>query len=110
MDLTQETSASCRPTGGKILALSLACVAFTSTAQAAEQPAKCRVEAGSTQSTELTGKLDRCNGVLKPPKIGDSELVTPAPATGTMPVINPDQLTDTPQDKIPGKMEGTTSD
>lgn len=39
--------------------------------------------------TEL---LAPCNGVLAPPPVGDSELVEPAPKTGTMPVIRPNDL------------------
>ena len=43
-------------------------------------------------SGSLTEKLDDCNGVLKPPAVGDSEIVEPAPQTGQMPVITPNEL------------------
>ncbi|NHT78450.1 hypothetical protein G8E10_22340 [Rhizobiaceae bacterium CRRU44] len=49
-------------------------------------------------SGSLTEKLDDCNGVLKPPAVGDSEIVEPAPQTGQMPVITPN---DVPQDGNP---------
>ncbi|APO78698.1 hypothetical protein AM571_PC00962 (plasmid) [Rhizobium etli 8C-3] len=37
-----------------------------------------------------TSKLSDCNGVLKPPSIGDGDLVKPAPPIGNTPVIRPD--------------------
>ncbi|APO71651.1 hypothetical protein IE4872_PD01124 (plasmid) [Rhizobium gallicum] len=37
-----------------------------------------------------TSKLSDCNGVLKPPSIGDGDLVKPAPPIGNTPVIPPD--------------------
>lgn len=43
-------------------------------------------------SGTLTEKLDNCNGVLKPPAVGDGEIVEPAPQTGQMPVITPNDL------------------
>ena len=48
--------------------------------------------------SELSTKLDDCNGVLKPPKVGDKEIVSPTPETGTMPVVKPGEL---PQNKYP---------
>lgn len=48
--------------------------------------------------TKLSTKLDDCNGVLKPPKVGDKEIVAPTPETGTMPVVKPGEL---PQNKNP---------
>ena len=41
---------------------------------------------------ELTEKLDRCNGVLKPPPTEDQEIEKPSPETGKTPVIPPDEL------------------
>lgn len=41
-----------------------------------------------------TKKLDKCGGVLRPPDVGDPDLVKPAPDTGEMPVIKPDQVPD----------------
>lgn len=45
-----------------------------------------------TGSTSLTEKLDPCDGVLKPPPVGDQQMTQPPPATGEMPVIRPDEL------------------
>jgi hypothetical protein len=40
----------------------------------------------------LSRKLDRCNGELKAPDVGDSDLVEPAPPVGNTPVIRPNDL------------------
>jgi hypothetical protein len=40
----------------------------------------------------LTEKLDDCDGVLKPPTVGDTEMVEPALDVGRTPVIRPDEL------------------
>tara|TARA_R110002020_G_scaffold58372_4_gene160056 strand:+ start:20007 stop:20354 length:348 start_codon:yes stop_codon:yes gene_type:complete len=40
----------------------------------------------------LTEQLDACDGVLKPPPIGDSEFTEPAPPVGETPVIEPEDL------------------
>ncbi|WP_245268454.1 hypothetical protein [Rhizobium leguminosarum] len=37
-------------------------------------------------------KLANCNGVLKPPSTGDSDLVEPAPPVGDTSVIRPDEI------------------
>jgi hypothetical protein len=47
-------------------------------------------QAGDTAA--LSDKLDACNGVLKPPPTGESEMVQPAPDIGETPVIPPGQL------------------
>ncbi len=53
------------------------------------------VATGKDANTEsLSEQLDRCNGVLRPPRIGDQELVEPAPDVGTMPIIPPGALPD----------------
>ncbi|NTH49218.1 hypothetical protein G6K98_31760 [Agrobacterium rhizogenes] len=36
-----------------------------------------------------SGKLSDCEGVLKPPAVGDTELEKPAPEVGKTPVIRP---------------------
>lgn len=41
---------------------------------------------------ELTEKLDRCNGVLKPPPAEDQEIEAQPPETGKTPVIPPGEL------------------
>ena len=53
-------------------------------------------EPGTEQ--ELAEKLDRCNGVLKPPPTGDQAIEEPPPDTGTTPVIPPNEL---PPDQPP---------
>jgi hypothetical protein len=47
---------------------------------------------GQTASRSLTEKLDPCDGVLKPPAVGDQEMTLPPPADGEMPVIKPRDL------------------
>ena len=44
------------------------------------------------QTGSATKKLDRCGGVLRPPDVNDPGLVKPAPDTGNMPVIKPNQM------------------
>jgi hypothetical protein len=74
-------------------------------AQDAKQPPeKCQAEPqtdsqgqqkntdGQAASPSLTEKLDPCDGVLKPPAIGDQEMTQSPPATGEMPVIKPRDL------------------
>jgi hypothetical protein len=39
-----------------------------------------------------TGALADCNGVLAPPRIGDGDMVTPAPPAGRTPVIRPGEI------------------
>lgn len=50
------------------------------------------IENGSSGPADApdTSKLSDCNGVLKPPSIGDGDLVKPAPPIGNTPVIPPD--------------------
>jgi hypothetical protein len=50
-------------------------------------------------SGDLTRKLGPCNGVLKPPPTGDTDLTAPAPDQGNTPVIRPGQLPPQPQKK-----------
>jgi hypothetical protein len=44
------------------------------------------------QTGSVTKKLDKCGGVLQPPDVNDPGLVKPAPDTGEMPVIKPNQM------------------
>ncbi|WVT75544.1 hypothetical protein QM996_25090 (plasmid) [Sinorhizobium chiapasense] len=44
------------------------------------------------QYEDWTQKLERCAGVLLPPKTGDRELVEPAPSTGKTRIIKPHEL------------------
>lgn len=52
----------------------------------------CTAKPGETTNQGHSTKLNDCNGVLKPPKVGDSEIVEPHQPTGTMPVIKPGEL------------------
>ena len=65
--------------------------------------APCQAQTGSATGTgqgqdkaasndNLSGKLDRCNGVLKPPPTGDQEMTNPAPSAGKTPVIKPGEI------------------
>lgn len=60
--------------------------------------ASCAVKSGEITNQGLSTKLDDCNGVLRPPKIGDPEIVEPHQPIGTMPVIKPGDL---PKNKNP---------
>ncbi|MBX3580640.1 MAG: hypothetical protein KF810_01915 [Rhizobiaceae bacterium] len=53
---------------------------------------KCRVNPDAADTVPLAEKLDDCNGVLRPPKVGDSEIVEPAPDVGETPVIRPGEI------------------
>ena len=68
---------------------------LTSTAFAATEADRhatgCLVDPNRSQK-ELSEKLDNCDSVLKPPRVGDSEIVEPAPSTGDMPVLKPGDL------------------
>lgn len=49
----------------------------------------CRAVPGADQKP-LTQKLDDGNGVLRPPKVGDTEIVEPMPDVGKSRVIHPE--------------------
>nr|WP_234939226.1 hypothetical protein [Sinorhizobium kostiense] len=54
---------------------------------------RCRVAPDvDTQQRAFAEKLDECNGVLKPPRVGDTEIVEPAPDLGKTRVIRPGEL------------------
>lgn len=48
--------------------------------------------APATGAQDLSAMLERCKGVLAPPKTGDSEIVEPAPGVGRTPVIKPEEI------------------
>ncbi|TCQ27931.1 hypothetical protein [Rhizobium sp. PP-CC-3G-465] len=87
-----------------LLSTALVLPAGTTSAQAQQGECAAGVPPSGTApnansgSGSLTEKLDDCNGVLKPPAVGDGEIVEPAPQTGQMPVITPN---DVPQDGNP---------
>lgn len=51
---------------------------------------------GKNNTGQASPDLERCNGVLTPPKTGDKQIEKPAPATGTMPVIPPGDVPQQP--------------
>ncbi len=65
-----------------------------------ENPAQnCRADTKSgpkinDDSESLTDQLDNCDGVIKPPRVGDKEIEEPAPQVGNMPIIPPGTLPD----------------
>ncbi|SMF73109.1 hypothetical protein SAMN02982989_4242 [Xaviernesmea oryzae] len=67
------------------------------------EPENRQQEAPETGDRNLSKKLDDCNGVLKAPGVGDSEMVEPAPDTGRSRVIQPDTL---PPDANPSNGSG----
>lgn len=76
-----------------ILGLGLS-LSLQSPAMAQQQKETCKVSPDKSDQKPMnddseSGKLDDCNGVLHPPKVGDPEMVQPAPDVGKMPVIPP---------------------
>ena len=57
------------------------------------------MDQGEAPTQSDARRLQRCKGVLIPPPTGDSEMVEPAPETGTTPVIPPD-LPASPYSKV----------
>jgi hypothetical protein len=53
-------------------------------------------EDDAADDESLTEKLDPCNGVLKPPEVGDQEMTTPPPDEGETPIIRPGELPEQP--------------
>ena len=51
-------------------------------------------DAPTDQDQELTEKLDRCNGVLKPPPTEDQDIEVQPPETGKTPIVPPSELPD----------------
>ena len=49
-------------------------------------------EVNPQDQQSLTEKLDPCNGVLKPPAVGDQEMTRPAPDVDNMPEVKPRDL------------------
>lgn len=75
------------------VAVLMPAAALSQDAGTATQAERCRAEPGIDDDPQaLARKLEECNGVLKPPRVGDPELVEPAPDIGRTPVIRPDEL------------------
>lgn len=49
-------------------------------------------EQPNAQSSDLSGSLQPCGGVLKPPPTGDKNATVPPPTGSDMPVIKPGQV------------------
>ncbi|MBP1853576.1 hypothetical protein [Rhizobium halophytocola] len=74
------------------------CIVPTDPDQPADDQATGKDSGSAEDEQSLTETLDDCNGVLKPPVVGDHEMVEPAPDTGETPVIKPQ---DVPADPTP---------
>lgn len=66
----------------------------------------------ATSDKSLAGQLDECNGVLKPPKVGDGEIVEPAPKGGTIIVVPPGSVPDqqSETDQVDGSKSAALND
>lgn len=103
------------PAGTKMLLVAFLSLAGLSCPVAAQSPENreeprtadpCRAEPGDQAQKEKEGqsndsqrtaeKLERCEGVLSPPPIGDREIVEPPADTGTTPVIPPGTVPEQP--------------
>ncbi|WP_434710387.1 hypothetical protein NMA58_12770 [Rhizobium sp. YTUHZ045] len=81
------------------LSLALAILPLSLQANAQAPPDKCVAPSQSNQDRDsaddhqdLSKKLDDCNGELRPPPIGDTEMVEPAPDTGNSRIIRPGDM------------------
>jgi hypothetical protein len=100
MRLPQLISAAC------VLTLSLTLPSAAQTEQPAGPASPCQAQPDQNSNTgnnngqtgteqpsgDLSQKLDPCNGVLKPPPTGDTEMTEPAPNEGKTPVIKPGEV------------------
>jgi hypothetical protein len=86
-----------------LMAWSQSAYGQTSGAATVESPCRVSPDAESSEGS-LTDRLDDCNGVLKPPIVGDPGIVQQAPDVGEMPVIPPGSL---PQQQSQDNSEGT---
>ncbi len=83
-----------------VLVLSFVGASSEAIAQDADPQGKgdCVARPSQDNQKSFSGKLDDCNSVLVPPKVGDGEIVSPPPESGTMRVIKP---RDVPLDENP---------
>ncbi|WP_187969436.1 hypothetical protein [Aquibium microcysteis] len=58
-------------------------------AKAAQSPGGEERDEDGAADSSLSATLDRCGGVLKPPAVGDPDMVEPAPDAGVTPIIPP---------------------
>ena len=66
--------------------------AATDGAGAPPNPCQAQRDHSGHDGTSLSSRLDACNGVLRPPGVGDREFVEPPPPVGNTPVIPPGSL------------------
>jgi hypothetical protein len=59
---------------------------------AAPQNSEKQSDSGEKSPNSLAGKLGECEGILKPPATGDSEIAEPPPDRSKTPVIKPGEL------------------
>lgn len=95
MPIVQDFGTSLR-LGNTILAAALL-VAAALPATAADTADPCVVapgeEAATVEQKDLAASATtECDGLLKPAPVGDRELVEPAPETGKMPVLDPEDV------------------
>ncbi|MBX4906002.1 MULTISPECIES: hypothetical protein [Rhizobium] len=81
------------------LSLAVAILPLPLQANAQAPPDKCVAPSQPNQSRgsaddhqDLSKKLDECNGELRPPPVGDAEMVEPAPDTGYSRIIRPGDM------------------
>ena len=84
-----------------VLAAATAMPVHAQEAKQARQPPRDSCVARPNQDPEVqkpdvqgrtTQKLAECNSVLRPPAVGDPEMVAPTPSVGETPVIKPREL------------------
>lgn len=73
-----------------LLCLTMAVLIFASSALTAEQQPQPVPDAERREGETLTDRLDRSDGIIKPPPVDEPMHVEPPPDTGRTPVIKPD--------------------
>ncbi|ABC91506.1 hypothetical conserved protein [Rhizobium etli CFN 42] len=81
------------------LSLAVAILPLPLQASAQAPPDKCVAPSQPNQGRgsaddhrDLSEKLSDCNGELRPPPVGDTEMVEPAPDTGNSRIIRPEDM------------------
>ena len=93
-----------------VVSMAYAQAAFgqTTTPKPSSADTPCRVAPEEPQTDgSLTETLNDCNGVLKPPAVGDPGIVEEAPDVGKMPVIPPSAL---PEQQSQGPADSDATD
>ncbi|AYD04693.1 hypothetical protein [Neorhizobium sp. NCHU2750] len=58
----------------------------------ARPPSSSEANRKAEKMPDLSDKLDKCNGELKAPPVGDGDIIEPAPDTGNSRIVKPGQL------------------